>query len=74
MDINSLKKALLKGILCGLAIALLIPVIRMLIRGGGYLDHLFSMYGIISLISLPIAMAYYYYTVEQKKSKNKEEK
>ncbi len=69
MDKDILKKALLKGIPCGLAIALLVSLIRMLIRGGSYTDHLFSVFGIASLICFPIAWVIYF--MNQNKSKEK---
>ena len=71
MDSEILKKVLPKGILCGIAIALIVALVRMLIRGGGYTDHLFSVFGISSLICFPICWCIYFYN-EAKKSKEKD--
>ncbi len=71
MDDN-LKKALLKGIPLGLAIALIIPLIRILIKGGTYTDHLFGTFGIASLICFPIAWVMYF--INQGKSKDEKKK
>jgi len=73
MNKEFLKKALLKGILYGLGLALIVPLIRMLIRGGSYQEHLLSPFGISSMICFPIAWVIYFYT-EQKKPKDEEKK
>ena len=67
MDKELLKKALPKGICLGIGVALLYVVIRLLINGGNFFDHLFSVYGILTLICVPIAWVYYYYDKEKKK-------
>ena len=69
MDKDHLKKALLKGIPCGLAVALLVALIRMLIRGGNYTDQLFSVFGITSLICFPIAWVFYFFNQNKQKEK-----
>lgn len=69
MDLNILKKALPKGILLGLGIALLYVVVRLLLNGGSFFGHLFSVYGILTLICVPVAWVVYYYDKEKKKSK-----
>lgn len=68
MDEN-LKKAIPKGIVCGLAIALLVALVRMLIRGGSYTDQLFSGFGIASLICFPIAWVMYFINKDKPKEK-----
>ena len=67
MDLNILKKALPKGILLGLGIALIYVLIRLLLNGGNFFDHLFSLYGFLTLICVPIAWVVYYYDKEKKK-------
>ena len=67
MDKNLLKKALPKGIALGLGVALLYVVIRLLLNGGTFFGHLFSVYGILTLICVPIAWVAYYYDKEKKK-------
>lgn len=69
MDLNILKKALPKGILLGLGIALLYVVVRLLLNGGSFFGHRFSVYGILTLICVPVAWVVYYYDKEKKKSK-----
>ena len=69
MDKELLKKALPKGILLGVGIALLYVVIRLLLNGGTFFGHLFSVYGILTLICVPVAWVYYYYDKEKKKEK-----
>ena len=69
MDLNILKKALPKGILLGIGIALAYVLFRLLLRGGNFFDHLFSLYGILTLICVPIAWVVYYYDKEKKKIK-----
>ncbi len=69
MDLSILKKALPKGILLGLGIALLYVVVRLLLNGGSFFGHLFSVYGILTLICVPVAWVVYYYDKEKKKSK-----
>ena len=48
--------------------ALLYVVVRLLLNGGTFFDHLFSLYGILTLICMPIAFVAYYYDKEKKKS------
>ena len=67
MDMNLLKKALPKGILLGLGVALVYVVIRLLLNGGTFFGHLFSVYGILTLICVPVAWVAYYYDKEKKK-------
>ena len=69
MDFNILKKALPKGILLGLGLALIYVVIRLLLNGGTFFGHLFSLYGILTLICIPIAWVIYYYDKEKKGQK-----
>ena len=69
MDKEILKKALPKGILLGLGLAVVYVLIRMLLNGGNFLDHLFSVYGILLLICIPIAWVAYFYDKEKKKAK-----
>ena len=69
IDLNILKKALPKGILLGIGIALVYVLFRLLLRGGNFFDHLFSLYGILTLICVPIAWVVYYYDKEKKKIK-----
>ncbi len=73
MDKDILKKAIIKGVPIGLLCALAVALVRMLIRGGGFTDHLFSVYGIASLICFPIAFAVSFYSNANNK-KNKEQK
>ena len=73
MEKDNLKKALLKGIVCGLGLAFLVPLIRMLIKGGSYTDHLLSAFGIASLICFPIAWVIYFMN-DKKKPKDEEKK
>ena len=68
MDMNLLKKALPKGIALGIGTALLYVVVRLLLNGGTFFGHLFSLYGILTLICMPIAFVSYYYDKEKKKS------
>ncbi len=65
MDKELLKKALPKGIILGVVIALCYVVIRLLLNGGTFFGHLFSVYGILTLIWVPIAWVSYYYTKEK---------
>lgn len=67
MDMNLLKKALPKGILLGLGVALVYVVVRLLLNGGTFFGHLFSVYGILTLICVPVAWVAYYYDKEKKK-------
>ena len=67
MDKNLLKKALPKGIALGLGVALLYVVARLLLNGGTFFGHLFSVYGILTLICVPVAWVAYYYDKEKKK-------
>ena len=67
MDKELLKKALPKGLLFGVIIALIYVVVRMLLNGGGFFEHLFSVYGILTLICVPIAWVAYCYEREKKK-------
>ena len=70
MNKELLKKALPKGIACGVGAALLVALVRSLIRGEGFFGHLFSVYGILCLICFPIAWVLYYYN-EAKKPNDK---
>lgn len=65
---NLLKKALPKGIVLGIGIALLYVLVRLLLNGGTFFGHLFSLYGILTLICVPIAWVAYYYDKEKKKN------
>ena len=67
MDKDLLKKALPKGIALGLGVALLYVVARLLLNGGTFFGHLFSVYGILTLICVPVAWVAYYYDKEKKK-------
>ena len=69
MDMNLIKKALPKGILLGIGIAMLYVVVRLLLNGGNFFDHLFSVYGILTLICVPVAWVAYYYNKEKNKEK-----
>ena len=69
MDKEILKKALPKGILLGVGVALLYVVIRLLLNGGTFFGHLFSVYGILTLICVPVGWVYYYYDKEKKGKK-----
>ena len=69
MDMEILKKALPKGILLGIGLALCYVLIRLLLNGGTFFGHLFSLYGILTLICIPIAWVLYYYDKEKKKEK-----
>ena len=69
MDKEILKKALPKGILLGLGLALVYVLIRLLLNGGNFFDHLFSLYGILLLICIPVAWVFYFYDKEKKKGK-----
>ena len=68
MDKNLLKKALPKGIALGLGVALLYVVVRLLLNGGTFFGHLFSVYGILTLICVPVAWVAYYYDKEKKRA------
>lgn len=65
---NLLKKALPKGIALGIGIALLYVLVRLLLNGGTFFGHLFSLHGILPLICVPIAWVAYYYDKEKKKN------
>ena len=67
MDMNLLKKALPKGILLGLGVALVYVVVRLLLNGGTFFGRFFSVYGILTLICVPVAWVAYYYDKEKKK-------
>ena len=69
MDKDLLKKALPQGILIGVGAALTIAVVRLMLRGGSFFDHLFSVYGIMTLICVPIGWVVSRYEKEQKKEK-----
>ena len=73
MDNNVLKKALLKGIPLGLALAFLMPLVRVLIKGGTYMEHLTSVFGIASLICFPLAWVIYFCS-DRNKPKDGEKK
>ena len=68
MDMNLLKKALPKGILLGIGIALLYVLFRLLLNGGTFFDHLLSTYGILTLICMPIALVAYFYDKEKRRT------
>ena len=55
MNKNLLMKAVPAGLLLGIVSTLAVVGIRMLLRGGSFFDHLFSVYSILTLISVPIA-------------------
>ena len=61
MNKEALKKALVRGVPLGICIAVLYAVVRMLLNGGGFFGHLFSVYGILSFICVTIAWVAYYY-------------
>ena len=65
MSKESLKKALSRGIPMGLAIALIYVVVRLMMNGGTFFGHLFSLYGILTLICVPVAWVAYYYNKEK---------
>ena len=67
MDKNLLKKALPKGIALGLGVALLYVVVRLLLNGSTFFGHLFSVYGLLTLICVAVAWVAYYYDKEKKK-------
>jgi len=69
MDWNTLKKALPKGILLGIGLALVYVAFHLLLNGGNFFDHLFSLFGILTLICVPIAWVVYYYDKEKKAQK-----
>lgn len=69
MDKEILKKALPKGILAGVCFALVYVLIRLLLNGGTFFGHLFSLYGILVLICVPIAWVIYFYDKEKRKEK-----
>ena len=69
MNMNLLKKALPKGILLGIGIALLYVVVRLLLNGGTFFGHLFSVYGILTLVCVSVAWVAYYYDKEKKQEK-----
>lgn len=69
VDKEILKKALPKGILVGLGLAVVYVLIRLLLNGGTFFGHLFSLYGILVLIFVPIAWIIYFYDKEKKKVK-----
>ena len=64
---EALKKALICGVPLGLGIAVVYAVVRLLLNGGSFFGHLFSVYGILTLICVPVAWVAYYYDKEKKK-------
>ncbi len=66
MDASILKKALPRGILIGLTIAAIAFVSRLLLCGGSFFDHLFTLYGVRALIGVPAAWVVYFYKEEKK--------
>ena len=69
MNSDILKKALLRGILTGLIIALVILGIRTLIGGNNFIDNLKSVYGILTIICFPVAAVLYFYVNLKNKEK-----
>lgn len=69
MDRELLKKALPKGILAGVCLALVYVLIRLLLNGGNFFEHLFSVYGILTLICVPVAWVSICYNKEKDKQK-----
>ena len=55
MNMNLQKNALPKGILTGIGVTLLYAVLRLALRGGTFLDHLLSQYGILTLVCMSAA-------------------
>ena len=69
MDTEILKKALPRGIVVGLIVALVVILARTLIGGNGFMQNLGSVYGILTLICFPIAFVCYFYYDLKKKEK-----
>lgn len=55
MDKNLLKKSLPVGLLLGIGSALAVAGLRLLLKGGTFFDHLFSLYGILTFVCVPAA-------------------
>ncbi|MCR5138475.1 MAG: hypothetical protein K6C12_15510 [Oscillospiraceae bacterium] len=65
-----MKKALPKGILIGLAIALALILSRTLLGDASFLENLTSLYGILTIICFPIAfVAIIYSSIKKKEDK-----
>lgn len=69
MSKETLKKALVRGIPTGLGLAVIYILIHMLLNGGNFFSHLFSVYGILILICVPVAWVVYYYDKEKRGKK-----
>ena len=69
MNMDYLKKALIRGIPSGLVLALALVLVRMLVSGGTFGGHLSSLYGILLLICFPIAWVLFFYDREKKSGK-----
>lgn len=69
MDKKILMKVLPKGILAGIGLALLYVIVRLLLNGGTFFGHLFSVYGILTMVCIPIAWVANFYGKEQAKAK-----
>lgn len=69
MDMKLLKKALPKGVLLGIALAFVYSVIRLLMNGGTFFSHLFSVYGILTMVCIPIAWVINRYNKEKESKK-----
>ena len=67
MNKEALKKALICGVPLGLGIAVVYAVVRLLLNGGSFFGHLFSVYGILSFVCVTIAWVCYYYNKNNKK-------
>ena len=70
MDNKILAKVLPKGIIAGVGMALLCVTIRLLLKGGTFMDHLFSVYGLLTMVGIPIAWITSFYSKEQAKAKD----
>ena len=71
MNMNALKKALIKGIPAGLGLSALYVTFRLLLNGGTIESHLFSTYGILTMICLPIAWVAIFFCKEKEKALTK---
>lgn len=58
---EALKKALVRGVPLGIGIDLVYTVVRLLLNGGSFFVHMFSVYGILSFVCVTIGWVLYYY-------------
>ena len=72
MNKTLFKKALPKGLLIGIAIAMVLILARTFISGTSFVSNLASLYGALTLICLPVFFVWYEYSALKRKQKDEE--